>query len=125
LFTSQISQGAASHPVSGERVFFNQAHLFHLSSLGENAAKAFRELYGPRVPRQTYFGDGEEIPIEDLTTIREAFNRAKVIFPWQSGDVLLVDNMQVAHGRRPFKGERKVIVALMESYSEQALEQVS
>src|SRR5262249_36765035 len=102
LFTSQICQGVASPPINGESTVFNQAHLFHLSSLGENAAKAFKELYGLRVPRQTYFGDGEEIHIEDLTTIREAFDRAKMIFPWLSGDVLLVDNMQVAHGRRPF-----------------------
>jgi alpha-ketoglutarate-dependent taurine dioxygenase len=124
LFTSQICQGVASHPISGERVFFNQAHLFHLSSLGEDAAKAFSALYGSRVPRQTYFGNGEEISIEDLTTIREAFDRAKLIFPWQSGDVLLADNMQVAHGRRPFKGVRKVIAALMEPYSERGFEQV-
>lgn len=33
LRTSQTCQGAARHPVTGEQVFFNQAHLFHLSAL--------------------------------------------------------------------------------------------
>ena len=125
LLTRQICQGVARHPVTEERVFFNQAHLFHLSSLGEKAAKAFTDLYGARVPRQTYFGDGDEIPIEDLRTVREAFEKAKVMFPWRAGDVLLADNMQVAHGRRPFKGERKVMAALMEPHSEPALENIA
>jgi len=119
LRTSQVCQGVARHPLGGERVFFNQAHLFHLSSLGPTAAKAFADLYGTRVPRQSFFGDGGEIGAEDLETIRNAFERAKVVFPWCAGDVLLIDNMQVAHGRRPFRGPRRVLAALMEPHSEQ------
>jgi alpha-ketoglutarate-dependent taurine dioxygenase len=117
LRTRQVCQGVAHHPATGERTFFNQAHLFHLSSVGPHAAKALSELYGERVPRQTYFGNGQEIPGEDLARTRAAFESAKLTFKWQAGDVLLVDNMQVAHGRMPFKGKRKVVVALMEPYS--------
>ncbi|HEU5136502.1 MAG TPA: TauD/TfdA family dioxygenase [Steroidobacteraceae bacterium] len=119
LRTSQICQGAARHPLTGERVFFNQAHLFHLSSLGAKAADAFSKMYGSNVPRQTYFGDGSEIPAQDLEAVRSAFNSAKIVFPWARDDVLLLDNMQVAHGRRPYKGPRKVVVALMEPHQEQ------
>jgi TfdA family taurine catabolism dioxygenase TauD len=118
LRTSQTCQGVARHPITNERMFFNQAHLFHLSSLGVNAAKAFSELYGSRVPRQTFYGDGSQISAEDLQEVRSAFNGAKIIFPWARGDVLLIDNMQVAHGRRPYKGPRKVVAALMEPHSE-------
>jgi hypothetical protein len=125
LRTSQICQGAARHPITDERVFFNQAHLFHLSSLGAKAARAFSELYESRVPRQTFYGDGSEIPASDLDTVRSAFNSAKIVFPWARGDVLLVDNMQVAHGRRPYKGPRKVIAALLEPRSEQGPKQVN
>jgi len=120
LRTSQVCQGAARHPVTGERVFFNQAHLFHLSSLGAKAAQSFSKMYGSKVPRQTYYGDGSEIPSQDLDAIRNAFDSAKIVFRWARDDVLLVDNMQVAHGRRPFKGPRKVVVALMDPHSEQA-----
>lgn len=30
---------------------------------------------------------------------------------WQSGDVLLVDNVLAAHARRPYAGVRRVLVA--------------
>ena len=30
----------------------------------------------------------------------------------QAGDVLMLDNMLAAHGRRPFKGRRKILVAM-------------
>jgi alpha-ketoglutarate-dependent taurine dioxygenase len=32
---------------------------------------------------------------------------------WQQGDVALVDNYRVMHGRRPFHGERRVLASLV------------
>ncbi len=32
--------------------------------------------------------------------------------PWQTGDVALLDNTLVMHGRRPFRGRRKVLASL-------------
>ena len=40
-----------------------------------------------------------------------------VVFPWNEGDILMLDNMQVAHGRNPFSGERKIIVSMAEQIS--------
>lgn len=117
LRTAQVCQGTARHPQTGQRVFFNQAHLFHVSSLGA-AARSMIEVFGAdRLPRQTYFGNGEEIPAEVLAAVRSAFVQSQLTFPWHAGDVMLLDNMQFAHGRRPYKGARKVVVALMNAYS--------
>ncbi|MEL6368813.1 MAG: TauD/TfdA family dioxygenase [Pseudomonadota bacterium] len=33
--------------------------------------------------------------------------------PWQSGDLVLVDNFLVMHGRRPFGGKRCILVSLV------------
>ncbi len=46
--------------------------------------------------------------------IRELYRQESVTFPWQEGDALLVDNVLVAHGRRPFSGPRKILVAMAE-----------
>ena len=37
-----------------------------------------------------------------------------VSFQWKQGDILMVDNMLTAHARKPFRGDRKIVVALAE-----------
>jgi alpha-ketoglutarate-dependent taurine dioxygenase len=49
--------------------------------------------------------------------IRQAYRQETVAFPWQKGDLLMLDNMLVAHGRNPFSGERKVIVSMAEPHT--------
>lgn len=68
-----------------------------------------------QLPRQTFYGDGSQIAIEDLEHLRAALRESSISFPWRAGDVMLIDNMRMAHGRRPYKGTRKVIVALTDS----------
>lgn len=126
LRTTQTCQGVARHPVTGERLLFNQAHLFHVSSLGAEAAKALIVGFGiDRLPRHACFGDDGELDVELLQKIRDAMNAAAIEVVWQPGDVLLLDNMQVAHGRRPFTGKRQLLAALLDSHAEfvQAQEQ--
>jgi alpha-ketoglutarate-dependent taurine dioxygenase len=118
LRTTQTNQGVARHPVSGERVFFNQAHLFHISNLDPALASSIVSLFGAdRLPRNAFYGDGSPIDPADLEQIRDAYRASAIAFPWQTGDVLLVDNMRFAHGRHPFEGERKVVVSLLDPYT--------
>jgi alpha-ketoglutarate-dependent taurine dioxygenase len=118
LRTVQKCQGTARHPQLDEVVMFNQAHLFHASSLDEARARKLEELFGKdRLPRHTAFGDGAEFPAETLAAVRHAYASNAVDFTWEKGDVILIDNMQVAHGRRTFKGKRNVLAALMDPMS--------
>jgi alpha-ketoglutarate-dependent taurine dioxygenase len=114
LRTEQVCQGVAKHPVTGATVLFNQAHIFHISSLGERNAAEMIHFYGrDRLPRDARFGDGSDIDAQDLAAIRTAFASAAVDLQWQQGDMLILDNMQVAHGRRAYVGERLVLAALL------------
>ena len=118
LRTAQTCQGTARHPVTGERTFFNQAHLFHSSSLGAVAESAMVKQFGAtRLPRNAFFGDGSAIAPADLAYIRDTFQREACDVQWRPGDVVLLDNMRVAHGRRPFAGERRVLTALLDPSS--------
>lgn len=120
LRTTQVAQGVARHPETAREVLFNQAHLFHVSSLGSETVAYMKQVFGSRLPRHACYGDGAEIASEELQTIRAAFQRHEVRFPWQAGDILLIDNMQAAHGRRPYTGCRRMLAALLDPYSEQA-----
>ncbi len=116
LRTRQICQAVAIHPETGEPVWFNQAHLFHVSSLAPGLRETLlASVAEEELPRNTYFGDGSPIPLATLDRIRDAYDAESVIFPWQAGDIVLLDNMLTAHGRRPFQGDRKVLVGMAES----------
>jgi alpha-ketoglutarate-dependent taurine dioxygenase len=118
LRTEQICPGVATHPLTGEVVFFNQAHLFHPSSLGAAMEQDLIDLFGAsKLPRNARYGDDGEIATEDLDAIRAAFNAEAVNIEWQAGDVVVLDNMIMAHGRRPFSGDRRILASLLNKYS--------
>ena len=67
------------------------------------------------LPRNVYFADGSPIDPEMLDHISSVYENNAVVFSWQAGDVMLLDNMLAAHGRRPFVGKRRVMVGMAES----------
>ncbi|CAN7399060.1 TauD/TfdA family dioxygenase [Variovorax paradoxus] len=117
LRTKQLCQAVETHPVTGEQVWFNQAHLFHISAREAEEREVLEEIYGiENVPRNTFFADGSTISDEIFDEVRAVLDAETVAFPWEEGDVLMLDNMLVAHARSPFKGPRKVIVAMAEPH---------
>lgn len=119
LRTSQTCQGTATHPSTGEDIWFNQSNLFHVSSLGEGPARSMLDVFGEaNLPRHAYFGDGESIPPNLLEEVRDAFSPDMVFFDWQRHDILLLDNMRVCHARRPYAGKRRVLASMGLPYSE-------
>jgi alpha-ketoglutarate-dependent taurine dioxygenase len=113
LRISQLSQGVARHPRTGEMSFFNQIQLHHISCLDAETREALSQLFDEEdMPRNVYFGDGTPIPDEVVAKIGDLFEEMCVEFPWQKGDLIAVDNMIISHARRPFSGERKLLVAM-------------
>lgn len=113
LRTAQSCPAVARHPRTGEAVWFNQAHLFHPSSLPPAVHRSLLDSFGADfLPRDATHGDGTPLAAEDLEAIRAAYDAETVSFPWQAGDLLWVDNMLVAHGRSPFSGPRRVLVGM-------------
>ena len=118
LRTSQVRRVLARHPVNGEETWFNHMSFFHVSTLVASVRDALLgEFATEDLPNNTYYGDGTPIESEVLETLRGIYRDETVTFPWEEGDVLLLDNMLVAHGRSPFVGERKVVVAMADPVS--------
>jgi len=113
LRTRGVRPAAIRHPQTGEPAWFNQGQHWHVGCLDPWTGKSMRELFSDDdLPRHLLYGDGSPIPDEHMQAILDVYARLEVVFPWQKGDVVLVDNVLVAHGRNPFRGERKILVAL-------------
>jgi alpha-ketoglutarate-dependent taurine dioxygenase len=117
LSTSEVCQAVAEHPETGEIVWFNQAHLFHVSSLEPEIRDSLVNSSGGAPPRNAFYGDGGLIDEADLEEIRAAYEKETIIFHWQKRDILLLDNMLMAHGRKPYRGARKIVVGMGRPFS--------
>jgi alpha-ketoglutarate-dependent taurine dioxygenase len=119
LTTRCVRPAVAKHPRTGEMVWFNQATHWHVSCLDEAARVSLLHLFSEEdLPRNAYYGDGS--PIEDavMNEICEAYRKTEVVFPWERGDILMLDNMLTAHARNPYAGRRQLAVAMGEMVSD-------
>lgn len=115
LRTRQRRRVSARHPRSGEWSWFNHMTFFHVSTLPPAVREALLgEFAEEELPNQTYYGDGSPLEPEVLELLRQAYLEEKVLFPWEAGDVLMIDNLLTAHAREPFEGPRQVLVAMAE-----------
>ncbi|MEO1581633.1 MAG: TauD/TfdA family dioxygenase [Pseudomonadota bacterium] len=83
----------------GRSVFFNQL------------IAAFRGWKDAE--KSILFGDYTAIDSEDMQVVCDLSDELTFDIPWQSGDLVLVDNFLVMHGRRPFGGKRCILVSLV------------
>jgi alpha-ketoglutarate-dependent taurine dioxygenase len=104
----------ARHPVTGEAVWFNQAAGFHPAALDPAVHAELIRLHGDesRFRLNVRFGDGSLIPAETIREVAAVIAREALPHAWQAGDVLMLDNLLNAHGRAPFRGERRIAVAM-------------
>ena len=103
---------AVDHFGRGKDVFFNQIVA---------AAAGWTVAADDKEPRLC-FGDDSPIEHADLADTIKAAYQHTVDLEWQTGDVALLDNLKVMHGRRPFEGSRSVLASLCNPISRPAVE---
>jgi alpha-ketoglutarate-dependent taurine dioxygenase len=110
-----VRPAAARHPRSGAMVWFNHGTFFHISTQEPAIREALlASMAEEDLPYNTFYGDGSPIEPQALEHLRSIYEDETVAFPWQEGDLLMLDNMLVAHGRAPFVGPRKTLVGMAE-----------
>jgi hypothetical protein len=88
----------------GRKTFFNQliAAFRGWKDARNDPGKAIR------------FGDGTPLDRDAVQVAIELADELAFDVPWQRGDAVLVDNILTMHGRRTFRGARKVLASLAE-----------
>ena len=113
LRTRQLCQATITHPQTNEKIWFNQAHLFHPSSLDLDEKRSLMQMLGEKyMPRNVFYGNDEPIEDKSLDVIKKVYEQEKIKFLWKRGDLMYLDNRLMAHSRGPYLGERKVAVAM-------------
>ena len=87
----------------GRKVFFNQL------------IAAFRGWQDARNvgEKSICYGDNSPISNEDMEVVIRLSDLLTFDVPWQTGDIVLIDNFVTMHGRRPFEGQRRVLASLV------------
>jgi len=113
LRTRQVCPAIVKHPQTGEMVFFNQLQLHHVSCLAAPVRESLLSMMREEdFPRNVYYGDGARIEDGVMDQLLDLYRQSAVTFSWQRHDIIMLNNMLVAHSRNPYVGERKIVVAL-------------
>jgi alpha-ketoglutarate-dependent taurine dioxygenase len=114
LRVRQQTAAVRRHPVTGDGLFFNQIQLHHPYHLEPDVLESLRSMVSTDedLPRNVTFGDGTAISDDLAEQLLQVYWDTCVMFPWERGDIITLDNMRTAHARMPFKGERRIAVAM-------------
>jgi len=111
-----VTDAFTAHPVTGERFYRSNLHTNGrtYAHFGDNGGNTDWDEARKRQAHHTGYtlGNGESLTPEQATEIEDTVDSLIRRWQWQDGDIMLVDNLQVAHGRDPFVGDRETLVAL-------------
>jgi alpha-ketoglutarate-dependent taurine dioxygenase len=113
LRTRQRRSAIVRHPVTGQRCWFNQVAFLNEWTLDPEVREYLVDVYGADgLPFNTRFGNGDPIGEDIVQLLNQVYEAHTLREPWQTGDLMLVDNVRTAHSREPFEGPREVLVGL-------------
>jgi alpha-ketoglutarate-dependent taurine dioxygenase len=136
LLITNDQKGFRKHDLTGVTAWHNHIQTFHVDSAVHEVWNIFKKqktfrslgvavllsiltlikkLNGPAAyDVHVTYGNGDEFESKEIKELCQLFWSNLVAYPWQKGDLLLIDNFAVSHGRLPFKGERRILVGWSE-----------
>lgn len=113
LRTRQRRAAVLRHPRTGTPGWFNQIAFLNGLTMDPAVRQYLVDLYGPDgLPFDTAYGDGSPLDLATVDAINDVYDAHTVGEPWHAGDVLVVDNLRMAHNKEIHEGDREVAVVL-------------
>jgi alpha-ketoglutarate-dependent taurine dioxygenase len=100
----------SNHLKTNEEIWMNHAFFFHKLSYSQTLLDVIESV--DELPFLTSFGDGSEISEDEYFELKSAYDKAKIEFSWEKGDLLLVDNYLISHSRNSYTGDREILVSI-------------
>lgn len=102
-----------SGPFKGTRSFGRQGQNAWFNAIAVYFKRASTKTgLSSDTPYDVIFGDGSRLPADAVEASVNIIEDLSVDIAWQKGDLMIVDNFAVMHGRRPYKPPRRVLVFL-------------
>jgi alpha-ketoglutarate-dependent taurine dioxygenase len=113
LGTRQRRSAVVRHPLTGQRCWFNQVAFLNEGTIDPEVREYLVDVYGEDgLPFNTRFGNGDPIGEDVIRLLNETYEAHTAREPWQAGDLMLVDNIRMAHSRESYSGPREVLVGM-------------
>ncbi|GAB1327004.1 non-ribosomal peptide synthetase [Streptomyces sennicomposti] len=113
LRTRQRAAAVLTHPVTGRRGWFNQIAFLNEWTLDPVIREYLTFEFGADgLPFNSRYGAGDRLDEDTVLTINGVYEKHTLREPWRDGDLLIVDNLRMAHSREPYEGERRIAVVL-------------
>lgn len=113
LRTRQRAAAVLRHPVTGRRGWFNQIAFLNEWTLDPVVRDYLKFEFGDDgLPFNSRYGQGSDLDEDTVLTINGVYEKHTLREPWRAGDLLVVDNLRMAHSREAYEGEREIAVVL-------------
>lgn len=113
LVTRCVRPAVLKHFRTGEESWFCQPQHWHLACLAPETRRLLEATFpADRLPRNCHYGDGTPISDSTMESLSGVYRGLEAKLLLEEGDILLIDNVLVAHGRDPYVGRRDILVAL-------------
>ncbi len=109
--------GFVKSPQCNQNIWFNQIATLHPNEYSLGLAYGFYKKYieiQPHPPYEVSWGDGCDMTVEEIRPIYDIMEGLTIASPWREGDLLIINNILVSHGRNPFRGHRDVQVIMVD-----------
>jgi alpha-ketoglutarate-dependent taurine dioxygenase len=104
-----VMKALTVHPQTHETFYRSHIHASRVGSREIDATSLARQ----HRPTGYTLDTGQTLSHDEAEQIQSVFRTIEQSFPWSDGDIMILDNLQVAHGRNPFSGNRELVVALL------------
>ncbi len=112
LRTRQVRDPVLRHPLTGELSWFNHITFFNIATLDERIRESLLSICDiADLPHNTYYGDGTPIEASVMEALQRAYIAETVVWKWERGDLIVVDNLLTSHARKSYEGERSIMLA--------------